>query len=342
MEAFNSPHDIGRVTRVLLHMQHAFEMMLKSALVHVGVDVFDPELGRSLGFKTCLRKASAHPRIRINEFDAGTLRAIDAMRDDEQHWFNHISEQILYLHVRAGITLFADLLSTVFGEKLAAHLPIRVLPVSADPPRDLFLILDDEYSQIAALLKPGRRAGHEASARIRTLLAMEAHMETDTRVSRKDVDRVRKGIKNGASRDVVFPKLRDLATTEDGSGLTLKLRFTKNNKAPTVRYVADDNVPAAAIREVDLHRKYHRLPSELAAAVGLTINRAAALREHLGIDADESCVHVFKFGSQHHPRYSDKTYTLMKDAAESLDMSLIWEAHRPRSPIKCPLPDCSA
>ena len=33
IEAFNSPHDGGRATRVLLHLQHAFEMLLKAALV---------------------------------------------------------------------------------------------------------------------------------------------------------------------------------------------------------------------------------------------------------------------------------------------------------------------
>jgi hypothetical protein len=33
MTAFNSPQDDGRVTAVLLHLQHAFEMLLKAALV---------------------------------------------------------------------------------------------------------------------------------------------------------------------------------------------------------------------------------------------------------------------------------------------------------------------
>ncbi len=33
MAAFNSPHDDGRVTAVLLHLQHAFEMLMKAALV---------------------------------------------------------------------------------------------------------------------------------------------------------------------------------------------------------------------------------------------------------------------------------------------------------------------
>lgn len=52
--AFNSPHDEGRVTQVLLSLQHAFEMLLKAALVQQGVAVFDKKLGRSLGFEACI------------------------------------------------------------------------------------------------------------------------------------------------------------------------------------------------------------------------------------------------------------------------------------------------
>ena len=96
--------------------------------------------------------------IKLGESDAGTLRAIDAMRDDEQHWFNEVPEQLLYLHARAAVTLFDDVLQRAFGEHLAGHIPSRVLPVSAEPPRELAILLDDEYSQIAALLRPGRRA----------------------------------------------------------------------------------------------------------------------------------------------------------------------------------------
>ncbi|MCA1984433.1 hypothetical protein [Nocardioides nematodiphilus] len=101
--AFNSPVDEGRVTQVLLSLQHCFEMLLKAALVQNGVRVFDKQLGRSIGFEACIRQAFNHSTIRLTDAEAGTLRAIDAMRDDEQHWFNEVSEQLLYLHARAGI-----------------------------------------------------------------------------------------------------------------------------------------------------------------------------------------------------------------------------------------------
>jgi hypothetical protein len=343
-EAFNSPYDRGRATKVLLPLQHSFEMLLKATLVQIGVSVFDPALGRSLGFETCVRKAAEHPVIKLNEADAGTLRAIDAMRDDEQHWFNHISEQLLYVHVRAGVTLFDDLLRRTFAEPLADHLPPRVLPVSADPPRDLSLLLDEEYGQIAVLLQPGRRATHEARARIRTLLAMEAHTGPETRVSSRDVDRVQAGIRRGEPRAEVFPRLQGLATSVDGEGLLVKLRFVQNVDAPAVRYVADDTVPAAAVREVDLQKKFHRPPSDLARDLELTPPRCTALRRHLGIDADPACRYEFVFKSQHLPRYSDNAFSRMRKALKTIDMDAVWKAHRPgpRSTEPCQLPGCQA
>ncbi|WP_291408835.1 DUF3644 domain-containing protein [Actinophytocola sp.] len=350
IEAFNAPREQGRVTRVLMNLQHAFEMLLKAALVQTGEkNIFDKQTGRSIGFDRCLGLAAANTIIKLADADAdadaGTLRAIDAMRDDEQHWFNVVSEQVLYLHSRAGVTLFDDLLQSVFTENLATHLPYRVLPLSVDPPRDLALILDDEYSQIASLLQPGRRAGHEARARIRTLLALEAHVEPDTRVSNKDVLRVERGIRNGAPREQVFPRLDEVSTAIHGTGITLTVHFTKKQGAP-VQFVADDSVPAAAVREVDLQRKYHRSPTALAEALGLTLPQSKALRDHLGIDADETCSHEFVFGKQRYWRYSDNAFRTMRDALEALGVHAIWDAHKPsgRSVARppCPLPGCKA
>ena len=98
-----------------------------------------------------------------------------------------------------------------------------------------------------------------------------------------------------------------LATATDGEGLLIKVRFVKNQAAPPVRYAADETVPAAAIREVDLQAKYHRSAAELAGALGLTQPKCVALRRHLGIDADPTCCHEFVFSSQRLKRFSDNT-----------------------------------
>jgi hypothetical protein len=324
--AFNSYDDEGRVSTILLHLQHSFEMLLKAALVQRRVRVFEPQLGQSIGFKKCVNLGTEH--IRLTEDEAGTLRAIDALRDDEQHWYNHLSEGLLYIHARAGVTLFDDLLQREFGDRLVAHLPHRVLPISSEPPRDIQLLIDEEYRQISELLQPGRRRRPEAQARIRSLLAMEAHVADEVRVSKKDVARVERAIRGRKQREQVFPRLSLVGTDVAGEGVQVAVRFSKTKGVP-VRLVGPDE-DAAAIREVDLQRKYHRSPAQLAAALGLTGPRAYALRRYLGIDEDPGCRHEFVFGSQKHVVYSDNAYTRMRDAMETVDMDEVWQEYRPR------------
>lgn len=333
--AFNAPEDDGRTTRVLLHLQHSFEMLMKSVLVEDGFDVFDKKLGRSIGYEACVRAIQESPRVRVTEPDAGLLRAVDAMRDDEQHWFNDVSEQVLYLHTRAAVTLFDDMLWAAFSEKLSAFLPERVLPISTAPPQGLDALLDTEFSQIQAMLSPGRRTRSAARARIRTLLAMEAHVEPDTRVSRRDVNRVEKGIKSGRSRAQVFPRLSEIETQTDGSGVLVKVHFTKKVGMP-VRFSTDDDV--AAVREVDLQRKFHLSATELAKVLGLSTARCLALRRHLGIDSDPDCAHRFDFGASRFIRYSDNAVRSMQDGLRDVEIEEVWKAHNPSATGKAPCP----
>ncbi len=116
---FNSPVDDGRTTTVLLHLQHAFEMLLRAGLQQGRTRVFDKRSGRAIGFERSIALAQQSARIKLTDAEAGTLRAVDAMRDDEQHWYNDVSEGQLYLHIRAAVTLYDDLLQRVFSERLA-------------------------------------------------------------------------------------------------------------------------------------------------------------------------------------------------------------------------------
>ena len=349
MAAFNSPYDDGRPAVVLLHLQHAFEMLLKAALFQGGAKVFDKKSGRSIGFEAAINQSCQLAGFRVTQDEAGTLRAIDALRDDEQHWFNDVSEGLLYLHARAAVTLFDELLFRAFKQRLADHLPNRVLPVSTEPPQDLLMLVDSEYANIAELLKPGRRARGDARAKIRTLLALEAHVAEDTKVSDADVNRVEKGIKAGKTRQQVFPKLQPLTADISGEGLTVRVKIVKQADALPVRLVREGDggevVDAAAVREVDLQKKFHWSPFDLADKLSISRPRATALREHLGIDRDSHGLHIFEFGSQKHPRYSDNALTRMREAIGTQDMDAIWNSHgpgrrsKPRPP--CTQPDCA-
>lgn len=314
VRAFNDYQEEGRVSTVLLHLQHAFEMLLKAGLVQHGQRVFDPRDGRAIGFDKCVNLGRQH--LGIADAEAGTLRVIDALRDDEQHWITTVSEGLLYVHCRAATTMFDDLLRRVFDDNLGRHLPHRVLPLSSGPPRDLQFLLDEEYEEIARLLRPGRRMRPDARARIRALLAMEAHVREDGLVSKKDVDRVERAVRAGGTRAQVFPRLSDIGTETAGEGVSIQVRFVKTGGVPVKLVGADGDVAAGAIRQVDLQKKYHWSKKELAEKLALSTARCKAVRWYLGIDDDEDCRHDFVFGSQTHRQYSDNAYTRMRDAIE--------------------------
>jgi hypothetical protein len=337
MVAFNSPADDGRPTEILLRLQHAFEMLLKAALVQGNVRVFDLDLGRSIGFEAAVKQAQQMAGLKLGNDEAGTLRTIDALRDEEQHWFAEVSEGLLYLHARAAVTLFDDILHRSFNERLADHLPLRVLPISVHPPQDFVTLVDSEYEQISALLKPGRRARSAARAKMRALLAMESHVDPDAKVSQSDVNRVEQGIREGKTRDQVFPTLGSVGADVQGLGLEVEVRIVKNGGLPFT-YTQDED--AAAIREVNLQKRYGIPRQELADAAGLTLPRSAALRAHLGLDDGEPYLHTFVFGSQKHPRYSGEAVAKMRHGVKIYDLQAIWRAHG-TSRSSSPRPACT-
>src|SRR5699024_8216339 len=239
-----------------LMLQHASEMLVKALLVQKRQSVFDKEKGTSIGIDRALNIAQS--KGWINAEQAGSIRAIDAMRDQAQHWMLVVSEDVLYINARALISALDEILRDHFEDTLADNLPVRVLPLSTQPVPDFLVLVNREYEQIRELLAPGRRARDEARGRITALLAMEAHASNEVAVSTRDLNRIEDAIKQDSPIESVFPRLLILATSVDGDGPTYRVRITKAQDAPAVRYASgDDPEGAAAIREVDLQKKYH-------------------------------------------------------------------------------------
>lgn len=326
--AFNAMDDDGRQTTVLLHIQHASEMLAKAALIEKGVKVMDKKSGRSIGFEKCLKLAGE--KLGLTDDQVGQLRAIDALRDDEQHWLGELGEELLFAEVRGTIGVLDALLESVFGERLADHLPDRALPITTRPIEDFDVLVDRQFTQVHDLLTGGKRRRPEARAGIRGLLAMEGHIAEDARVSERDVNRVENAIKAGKPAEEVFPRLRTIAAQVTGEGPSVTVTFAKKGGMP-VTYVPADDPNATAVREVDLQKKFHWSATELATKLGMTNPKARTLRLHLDLDADDSCVHTFEFESQKIVRYSDNALAKMRDALEQgVDMNEVWEEHKPK------------
>jgi hypothetical protein len=330
VSAFNGLDDDGRTTTVLLTLQHAFEMLLKAILeAKKDKGVFDKRSQKSIPLDKAINRCQQIEGVRLTDEEAGVIRHLDAMRDAEQHWHLLVDEGLLYHSARATVTLFDDLLQRVFGEYLSRHIPARVLPISAEAPMALDILVDREFKRIADLLKPGRRATAEAKARVRALLAAEAIADADAaEVREDDVRRVAKGIREGRTLEQIFPKLTGYTSDVQGSGVAVEVRIVKRGGLP-VTYTDNPDADTAAIRMVDLERKFHMGAYDLADKAGVDRTRAVALRRHLSLDNDDDHFsHRFQFGGTKHRRYSNNALTAMREARKTVDLEKVWQSHR--------------
>lgn len=337
VQAFNDQQEDGRQSAVLLHFQHAFEMLLKAGLEQRRQRVFEAKVEKAITFEKCVNLGREH--LGLAEADAGTLRMLASLRDAEQHWLVAVSEGMLYLCCRAGTTLFDDLLQRVFGDRLEHHLPHRVLPLSAEPPRDIQVLIDEEYRVVEKLLAPGRHRRVDARARIRGLLAMGGLVHDAIGVSESEVDQVERAVKAGSTRNEAIPQLSQVDAALDGEGINLRVRFVKKEGIPVRLVGPAEDIEAGAVREVDLQKKYWLSKRALARKLELSSERCKALRWHLGIDEDERCRWDFVFGSQTHRQYSDNAFRKMRDAIDQgVEVDEIYKAYRAADYGRSPRP----
>jgi hypothetical protein len=150
-------------------------MLMKAAIVERGGRIRDRRATQTIGFDACVRKGLSDEKVKfLDEEQALTIQMLNALRDAAEHYLVELSEQQLYVQAQAALTLFADILENVFGERLSDHLPERVLPLTTTPPKDLGAMVGDEVELIRALIKPGLRKRVEARARVKSLAIMDA------------------------------------------------------------------------------------------------------------------------------------------------------------------------
>lgn len=330
VELFNRPHDRGRVSTVLILLDHAFEMLLKAAILHRGGRIRERRSRETIGFDKSVRIGLSDGKVRfLSEEQVLVLQTINGLRDAAQHHLLDVSEGQLYMHVQSGVTLFRDLLKSVFGQELTFYLPTRVLPVSTAPPTDLVTLFDCGVEEIKKLLGPGRRRHVEAQARLRPLAILDSTLRGEkTQPSDGELRRIGRELLAGRHWTEVFPGVAAVEITADGSGPTLSLRLSKKDGVPI--QLVPEGTPGAsvvALKRVNELDFYNLGARQLAEKVGLTTPKLVAVVEHLGIRHDPECYKEIKIGRTVHKRYSPLAIEKIKKALEDgLDVEAVWAA----------------
>jgi len=327
IELFNRPSDRGRQEAVLIHADHAFELLLKAIIVHRGGRIRRPREVNTIGFEACVSKCLTETQVAcLGESDAVALRTLNGWRDAAQHYFLVLPESQLYMATQGAVTLFDDLLGRVFHEPLREHLPERVLPVSVDPPRDLGVMLDDSFSTIRRLLGPGTRKASQAKAYVRPIAILEhAAQGSDSAPSEGELRRALGRLRAGEDWRSVFPGVASMRLDSSGSGLTYKLRLTRN-EGIAVHRVAEGEGAALAERRVAETDFYNLGFKKLAGHFTGTVTsaRLRAVIDHIGLQADEECFKTILVNGVPHSLYSPKAIERLRHALPGLDVEEIW------------------
>lgn len=331
IELFNRPHDRGRISGTLIHLDHAFEMLLKACILHRGGRIREKRGKETIGFDACVRRSLSDGSIRFLEDEqALVLQTINGLRDAAQHHLLDISEGQLYVHVQSGVTLFRDLLRKVFGQELATHLPTRVLPISTSPPTDLATLFESEVAEVKKLLKPGKRRRLEALSRLRPLAILDGTIRGEKgQPSDAELRRLGGDLVRGKPWAEVFLGASSVEITTDGSGPALSLRISKKEGTPI--QVVPEGTPGAsvvAIKRVNELDFYSLGATQLAEKVGLTTPKVIAVVDHRGLRDREECYKELRIGRAIFKRYSPRAIEAVKQALQEESVGEIWSRRR--------------
>jgi hypothetical protein len=195
-----------------------------------------------------------------------------------------------------------------------------MLPVTANPPREMYLLTNSDVQHVRELLKPPRHRHAEALALLRTLVVSE-QVATDpaaeiTHPTERQLERVAKKLLETDDWTKVLPGLARLSLEHD-EGTSYSLRIVKEKSAPPVRVVradepgAEDAVSILKVSELEYWSYYLK---DLASEAGVTSYEARALVHLLGIREDRDAYRVFSMGKQLHARYSGRALRLIREA----------------------------
>lgn len=332
IDHFNRPYDRGRHEAVLIFLDRAFELLLKSVIVHRGGKIREARATETIGFAKCVRKCLTEQPVKcLIEEEALTIQNINSLRDAAQHYLIDLSEQHLYLHTQAGLTLFSKILKDAFNITLKEYFPERVLPVTTKPPQDLGAVLSAEFADIKQLVKPGSRKSLQALAKLRSIAILEKSLagergqpsETELRAQ------VRK-IAQGRPWTRLFPGVATLRLETSGTGFDVCLRITKTRGEP-IRLVGEGTPGATivGIKRVNELEYYALGLTQLADKLGISTAKTLAVIRALDIQESFDYYKEIKIGKQVHKRYSPKALDRLKHEVPILDLDHIWAEYNP-------------
>jgi len=335
IEHFNRPSNLGRVTAVLILLDHSFEMLLKSAILHKGGKIRTAESTDSytIGFDKSIRLGLTGQHKFLEENEAFSLQILNKLRDAAQHHLISVSEDQLYIHAQTAVTLFKDILQRVFAVKLSDRMPSRVLPVSIRPPAEMTMLFQEEVEAIRRLLSPKSRKKSEAIARLKSIAIIDGAVSGKNNLpSQQELERKAQELRKDKTLEEVFPGFSSMQFTSNGFGPSIDLRITKKEGIPVVLVPeGTPGAPVISIKRVNELSYYSLGRDAIAEKIGESGPKTTAIIKYLKIQNDPDSFIEMSVGKSKFKRYSEKALRTIQDALKKESAESIWNKVYPRS-----------
>ena len=320
VELHNSPTRSGEA-QVLVLAGHAMEMLLKAVIYQRRGTVTAAGETFSHSLTKCIEIASNDIGV-IEPEDRTLLLALKTDRGQAAHDVVAASEDLLWVHLSAALSLFRKVHDAELGGPAPEFLSKRVLPVSAAPPTHGPTLVQRDVEEIAAMLRGGKRQGAEARARIRPLLALEAaaHGREDPPTER-EVERAARSIKRGVAWDRVFPGLAGLEVGGAPAGAgsdQVTLRIARRGDVPVRRALEGEEDEALLYRDINVFDSYGIKLSDFGDKLGLTAHEGYAVIYYLDIKSDPDAYYL-KQTDRGNVRYQGLSARALHLAREAMD-----------------------
>lgn len=328
IEFFNRPYENGRVEAVFIMLDHSFEMLMKAIIYEKTGKIREKRKKYNYDYKRCINVLKDTLNL-INENQAIIFNVINDLRDSAMHHIISLSEEFFYFYAQAGVTLFNDILSKQFIKPLKDYLPERVLPISTNPPSNIDVFFDKEFSIIKKLILPRKRKRAEAIAKLRPLMILESNINVkDNLTTDYKMNELLSQLKKGKSWKDLFPGIITLKMDTDGSGLTYSLRLTKKEGLP-VRLLqeGEDKSKAIVIKEINMLDRYSLGSTKVAKELGITCPKVLALVEFLDVQKNDEYFKEFIIGKTRFKRYCPKVVTYLQKRIKEVDMNNVWKEY---------------
>lgn len=333
IEHFNRPWDRGRPEAVLILLDRAFELLLKTLILHKGGKIREPFAKETIGHEKCVRKCITEANVKcLTEEQGLTIQIINSFRDAAQHDIVELSEQELYMYCQAGLTLYKDLMRKELNENLNEYLPERVLPISTEPPKDLHTMIEADFAQIKELLKPKSRRQIEAMSKLKALAIVEASLEgVRSQPSELELRKLVREVQSNRTWQDIFPGVASLELSTEGNGIKVDIRIMK--KEGEAVHIVPEGTPGSTVlvvRRVNELDFYSLGLKDLADKIGVTQPKTLAFINSMELQESDDYYKKIKIGKNEFKRYSAKALDTLKKTLPSVDLEQIWAEHKPR------------